>query len=114
VFNAIGSLPFVRLNDFDILVNGEIFLAKEFYPEYFTKNTKPPADAVTTFTPSFINAPSWVSLERGSPLWDRAAKIAFHYNTKAIGKAGNDIVKALLEAIRSRIGLYIEVYNLEP
>lgn len=114
MFNAIGSLPFVRLNDFDILVNGEIFRAKEFYPEYFTKDTKAPADAVTTFTPSFTNVPSWVSLERGGALWDRAAKIAFRYNTKAIGKAGNDIVKALLDAIRSRIGLYIEIYNLEP
>lgn len=116
VFNAVGSLPFTRLNDFDILVNGEVFLAKEFYPEYFTKETKPSSDVVSPFTPSYMQAPacSWANLERGGVLWERAAKIAFRYNTKVIGKAGNDIVKALLEAIRSRVGLYIEIYNLEP
>lgn len=117
VFNAIETLPFVRLNEYDLLVSGEVFSAKEFYPEFFT--SKEPKKSVFE-TPGSVSQYTgltmtpWVSMERGGELWNRAAKIAFRYNTKAIGKSGNEIVKSLLDAIRSRIGLYIEIYNLEP
>lgn len=117
VFNAIETLPFVRLNEYDLLVSGEVFSAKEFYPEFFT--SKEPKKSVFE-TPGSVSPYTgltmtpWVSMERGGELWNRASKIAFRHNTKVVGKAGGEIVKSLLDAIRSRIGLYIEIYNLEP
>ena len=115
-FSSQESIPFVRLNEVDIMVGDEVFLAKDFYPEYFSAPSKP---AGVTFgnsegynPPFAIGGPVWLKTERGGELWEKAAKIVFP-GTKVIGKSGHEMIKTLLDQIRSRIGLYVELHNLK-
>lgn len=116
-FSSQESVPFVRLNEVDIMAGDEVFLAKDFFPEYYGTSQKP-AGYVFTGTDNGFNAPfantgpAWLKTERGGELWEKAARIVFP-GTKVIGKSGHEMIKTLLDQIRSRIGLYVELHNLK-
>ncbi|QYN79928.1 hypothetical protein PQD71_gp035 [Kosakonia phage Kc263] len=115
VFAAIEPIPFVRLNDYDILVGDVAFFAKDLFPENVLKESPADNNAVTPYSNqsfSLAPLPGWVNMERHGDLWNKAAGLVFRRDTKVIGKAGGDIVKSLLEQIRSRVGLYVEIHNL--
>jgi hypothetical protein len=121
-FSAITAVPFVRLGVHDIIAGDEIFTAKEFFPELFLKKDDEPVSISTPgLYPSSMYSsnhipmvtPVWTRMERNGDLWQRAAKVIFHNNKKAIGKVGENLVTGLLEQIKSRIGLFIEVKTLE-
>lgn len=113
-FSSQENIPFIRLNDVDMVVQGEVFFAKDFFPEYFGSPQKPSNNLEIGYNGgpfSPINA-TWAKFERGGELWEKAAKIAFP-NSNIIGKNGHDLIKTLLDQIRSRIGLYVELHNLK-
>lgn len=118
-FSANGSIPFIRMNHHDIMVGGKIFSVQEFFPEFLTKKEPAPREPAAypfnshwpaPVTPSFTG-PGYYSRE--SEIWQRAASIAFGNTDKpVIGKLGESIVNGLLDQIRSRINVYVEISTL--
>ena len=116
-FSGRENIPFIRVGDVDMLVQGELFLAKDFFPEYYSTSQKPAGNVFTGtdngFNLPFANTgPAWLKTERGGEMWEKAARIVFP-GTKVIGKSGHEMIKTLLDQIRSRIGLYVELHNLK-
>lgn len=126
-FAAVKSIPFIRLNQFDLLVGGEIFSVKEFFPELIDENAqKPtPVPAVPQYGPfGEYSRPGGYPVSqvlsltpgywsRSSEVWKRAARVSFDTNgKKVIGKTGELIVNSLLDQIKSRINLYVELNTL--
>lgn len=124
-FSGIEPLPFIRINDHDMLVGGEVFTAKEFFggapQDTQLKPTDPtgmgslPRDP----TPYYGSGIGIVGLGmgghyKGSLLWNRAAKALYGYKYRqmVIGKNGENLVNALVEQIKSRLGLYVEIQNM--
>ncbi|QZA70649.1 hypothetical protein AH04_174 [Erwinia phage AH04] len=118
MFAGTRPLPFVRMNQADIMVEGQIFSVKEFFPELLTKQEPPKIQEEGYrpggFFPSPMPAytPVHGNYSRGSALWNKAAAIAFGKEKAVIGKIGESIVTSLLDQIRSRINLYIETSTL--
>lgn len=124
-FATVKPLPFIRLNQFDLLVDGEIFSVKEFFPELIDENAQKPTPVLAPqhgpfgdysrfggYAPQpFPLTPGYWS--RSSEVWKRAARIAFDANgKKVIGRTGELIVNSLLDQIKSRINLYVELNSL--
>lgn len=115
-FSAAIDVKFLRVNENDILVGGKLFTIKDFFPEYIvSKEPKPVEDP--HYGPGYNPRPwpgtSPVSYySRDSEVWKKAASIAFQQNKVVIGKAGEAIVYQLLEQIKSRINLYVELNAL--
>lgn len=126
-FAAVKSIPFIRLNQFDLLVGGEIFSVKEFFPELIDENAQKPTPVPVSpqygtygeysrpggYAPPqvFPLTPGYWS--RSSEVWKRAARVAFDTNgKKVIGKTGELIINSLLDQIKSRINLYVELNTL--
>lgn len=126
-FSALKSIPFIRLNQFDLLVGGEIFSVKEFFPELIDENSNKsslvPNHGSGPFgeysRPGGYAPPQIFPLtpgywSRSSEVWKRAARVAFDTNgKKVIGKTGELIVNSLLDQIKSRINLYVELNTLQ-
>lgn len=119
-FSGINPIPFIRFGKNNMVVNGEMFLASEFYPINDRDASivrKLPVEQpqpyggyrnVTPFQPSFefgLPGPN-------TPLWNRALKVLYPETYKTIipGKMGEMLVSTLLEQIRSRINIFTE-YN---
>lgn len=118
MFAGTKPLPFVRMNQADIMVVGEIFSVKEFFPELLTKQEPPKLQEEGYRPGGFFSSPMpmytpvYGNYSRGSALWNKAAAIAFGKEKAVIGKIGESIVTSLLDQIRSRINLYIETSTL--
>jgi len=118
-FSASSSIPFIRINSHDILVGGKIFSVQEFFPEFVTKKEPAPRESAHYSHASqwpapvmaFSSGPGYYNRE--SEIWQRAASIAFGNQDKpVIGKLGESIVNGLLDQIRSRINVYVEISTL--
>lgn len=113
-FSAVKPLPFLRLNQCDLLVGGEIFSVKDFFPEYLTAEqpVKQPQPFGEFSSPMVFSSSFGSVHNRNSPVWKRAAKIAFGRPKAVIGKSGEVIVNSLLDQIKSRINLYVELNSV--
>jgi hypothetical protein len=118
MFAATKPVPFVRVNQCDIMVGDQIFSIKEFFPELVTEQEPPKLETEQRpggwgYTPpSFPIAPFGGQYSRSSALWKKAASIAFEKEKAVIGKVGETIVNSLLDQIRSRINIYAEISTL--
>lgn len=120
-FSSLEMIPFVRVGKFDLLVGGEVFLASDFFPVDKGETYPTPSKQVQGFTLSGEPSPTYGfgvlntgSYYRGTMVWNRAAKIIFRhqYGKQPIGKTGEAMVNTLVEQIKSRIGIYVELSNL--
>ncbi|UQT02766.1 hypothetical protein YUBABA_00680 [Serratia phage vB_SmaM-Yubaba] len=123
-FSGLTTIPFVKIGKFDILVGGEVFMASEFFPvdkgEAYPTPSKQPQEVSLgggygPYNNNFgIGVLNTGAHYRGTMLWNRAAKaiFGFKYGKQPIGKNGEAIVNALIEQIKSRIGIYVELTNL--
>lgn len=117
MFSAMKPIPFLRMNQCDLLVGDQIFSVKDFFPEFVTEKEpvvssggqygyQPP----TSFGPFSIGLAGHYNRE--TELWKRAAKIAFGKPKAVIGKSGEVLVNGLLDQIKSRINLYVELSSV--
>lgn len=118
-FAGTQPIQFVRLNDHDLLVGGTVFSVQDFFPEFITKKESKTFESserssfgpfLSTPAPYYSTGPGYYNRE--SELWLRAAAIAFGGNKPVIGKLGESIVNGLLDQIRSRINVYVEISTL--
>lgn len=114
LFSAVKPVPFMRLNQCDLLVAGEVFSVKDFFPEYVTAEQSPKQpQPFAEYNPPMVFSSSLGSVHnRNSQIWKRTAKIAFNGNKAVIGKTGEIIVNNLLDQIKSRINLYVELNSV--
>lgn len=122
--SGLEAIPFVKIGKFDILVGNEVFMASEFFPidkgEAYPTPSKQPQEVSLgggygPYNNNFgIGVLNTGAHYRGTMLWNRAAKAVFgyKYGKQPIGKNGEAIVNALIEQIKSRIGIYVELSNL--
>lgn len=120
-FTGITPIPFIRVGDHSLLVAGELFTGEEFFG-LAQQDTQPkPIDPTvyrpeeTSFRPNYgIGVLGGGSYYKGSLVWNRAAKVLYGYKHKnlVVGKSGESLINALVEQIKSRIGLYVEINNM--
>lgn len=115
ILSAVKPVPFTRLNQCDLMVGGEVFSVKDFFPEYvIDKEPAKPAVAFGEYrSPMPVFGTFGNVYSRDSSLWQRAAAVAFGKKKAVIGKSGETIVNGLLDQIKSRIGLYVELSSVE-
>lgn len=114
MFTAEKPVSFIRLNQYDLMVGDEVFSVKDFFPELLTNKEAPKLEEPRGGYGPFHSPMSYPSsypgmYSRDSDLWKRASRIAFTKHKAVIGKMGESIVNGLLEQIKSRISLYIEI-----
>lgn len=120
VFSAIAPVSFIRLNQYDLLVDNVAFSVKDFFPEVINDSEQPPKpfESSGPFGPFSPPPMAYTSSfgggihNRNSDVWKRASKIVFGGNKAVIGKSGEALISSLLDQIKSRIGLYVELYSL--
>ena len=120
-FTGITPIPFIRVGDHDLLIAGELFTAEEFFG-LAQQDTQPkPVDPTvyrsedTSFRPNYgLGVIGGGSFYKGSLVWNRAAKVLYAYKHKnlVVGKSGESLINALVEQIKSRLGLYVEINNM--
>ncbi|EBY9763964.1 hypothetical protein D5W64_12695 [Salmonella enterica subsp. enterica serovar Saintpaul] len=122
-FSGLTPIGFIRLGSNDILVGDQVFTAKEFFGKADQKTQPEPVDptrATLRDTPPYYNTNFGVGIlgtgdyYKGSLVWNRAAKALFGYKHRnmVIGKSGEAMVNTLIEQIKSRLGLYVEIQNM--
>ncbi|QGH72010.1 hypothetical protein N1M2_147 [Klebsiella phage N1M2] len=120
-FSSLEMIPFARVGKFDLLVGGEVFLATDFFPVDKGETYPVPSKQVQVpglsgdYTANYgIGLLNTGAHYRGTMVWNRAAKIIFgyQYGKQPIGKTGEAMVNTLVEQIKSRIGIYVELSNL--
>lgn len=120
VFSAVTPVSFIRLNQYDLLVDNVAFSVKDFFPEVIntTEQSPKPFESSSPFGPFSPTPMAYTSSfgggihNRNSDVWKRASKIVFGANKSVIGKSGEALINSLLDQIKSRIGLYVEIYSL--
>lgn len=120
VFSAVAPVSFIRLNQYDLLVDNVAFSVKDFFPEVINSGEQSPKPFESSgpfgpFSPTPVSYTSGFGSgmhNRHSDVWKRASKVVFGGNKAVIGKSGEALISSLLDQIKSRIGLYIEIYSL--
>lgn len=125
-FSAHDMIPFARVGSLDLLVGEEVFMASEFFPvdkgetHYVAKAPEPATYGGglcgTMSSPNFgFGVLNTGATYRGTVLWNRAAKVIFghQYGKQPIGRTGEAMVNTLIEQIKSRIGIYVEIANIK-
>lgn len=124
-FSADENIPFIRVGNTDIIVGDQVFKGSEFVPvdngpiHNVAEPIQPQYGFGYSLQPEPYRAPIGLgvlntgSVYRGSVLWNRTAKVmyGYKYGKRPIGKTGESLVNTLIEQIRSRIGLYVEIIN---
>lgn len=119
VFSAVAPVSFIRLNQYDLLVDNIAFSVKDFFPDVVnTEQPSKPFESSSPFGPFSPTPMAYTSSfgggihNRNSDVWKRASKVVFGGNKAVIGKSGEALINSLLDQIKSRIGLYVEIYSL--
>lgn len=111
-FSAGVDVKFLRVNENDILVGGKLFTIKDFFPEYIVSKEPKVVEQESYHPRPWMNVSPVGYFSRDSEVWKKAASIAFQQNKVVVGKTGEGIVLQLLEQIKSRINLYVELGTL--
>lgn len=122
-FSGLTPIGFIRLGSNDILVGDQVFTAKEFFGKADQKTQPEVVDTSRTTlreTSPYHNTSFGIGVlgtgdyYKGSLVWNRAAKALFGYKHRnmVIGKSGEAMVNTLVEQIKSRLGLYVEIQNM--
>lgn len=126
-FSSRESVPFVRINETDILVGGILFTAKELFPEQLVARVRDTGDGPLPVEQPHplqspwshnsydarLSQPYYSRSVRGGDLFNRVANIIFDYHRdNVVGKTGEILVQSLLEQIRSRVSLFVELKNI--
>lgn len=121
VFSGITDMPFIRVGDHSMLIGGELFTSEEFFGKACQDTQPKPVDPTvyrsedTSFRQNFgMGVLGSGSYYKGSLVWNRAAKVLYGYKHRnlVVGKSGEAMVNALVEQIKSRLGLYVEINNM--
>lgn len=121
VFSGITEMPFIRVGDHSMLIGGELFTSEEFFGKACQDTQPKPVDPTlyrseeTSFRPNFgVGVLGGGSYYKGSLVWNRAAKVLYGYKHRnlVVGKSGEAMVNTLVEQIKSRLGLYVEINNM--
>lgn len=123
-FAGATPIPFVRCGDYNIATPTALYLAKEIDTVSFPKEKQP-----LTYQPQFGTGlrpygEGYPSLEdnsytmglRGGKLWEKARKDCFSDRNKyqsnvktPVGMIGDNLIQSLVDQIKSRIKLYVEM-----
>lgn len=121
-FAGAESVPFIRCGDYNIATPSNLYLAKEIDPISFPKE-KAPLTYQPQFGGGFRNEYPGPALEdntytmgmRGGKLWEKARKDCFANNAnrpdkkRPVGSIGDNLIQSLVEQIKSRVKLYVEM-----
>ncbi|AEV89620.1 hypothetical protein OBP_183 [Pseudomonas phage OBP] len=123
-FSGIIHVPFIRINKFDMLVGDNVFTGKELNPTSFPQEEKKeellPNPSPYGYTPPLYRpAPYSMGGARMDDTWNKARKIisfqaaGHNYSGKQnpLGTLGESLVDTLVDQIRSRNKLYIELFS---
>lgn len=123
-FSGIAPIPFIRSNNDTILVGNRSFKYSEFYPDNYIKQESNNNSYKGPYTGSYSLAPNpgallpgseptWVSQERNGTLWKKAADVIFtSHRERPLGRISDELIKSLLEQIRSRLSVYVELNSV--
>lgn len=127
-FSGISSVPFVRLNESDVLVNNKVFYGKDlnptaFSPEEAKESVGTPFGMTSPYGGGFLRNTTLTPYSNsGFPMdkpWMDAREVVVlsggysPLGAKApLGKTTERLVDVLLEQIKSRNNLYIELTSL--
>ncbi|QBZ70695.1 hypothetical protein pETSU_114 [Edwardsiella phage pEt-SU] len=122
-FAGSAPVPFVRCGDYNISTSNNLYLAKEIDQVSFPKEKAPLA-----YQPQFgggfrsdyqpplsMEDNSYTMGLRGGKLWEKARKDCFtnpnnhEQHKRPIGAIGDNLIQSLVEQIKSRIKLYVEL-----
>lgn len=124
-FSGIKHVPFVRVNKFDIIVDSTVFSGKELNPHSFPKEPAKEDEIISAPPYAYPNNPSYrpvgfsINGSRMDDTWTKARKIissqAAGHNYSArqnpLGSLGEGLVDTLVDQIRSRSKLYVELFS---
>jgi predicted phosphodiesterase len=119
-FSGRDSIPFARLDNNDILVDGVVFSANEFFPELYASE-KDKETKGHRYYHGYGNDDSVSgSKKRNGKLWLKALGVITNKEpthttngSKPIGSLTDTLVETLLKQIESRLNLYIELNALD-